>query len=118
MTTPRGDVMSTIESRAFGLGLSVTRFTGICETLQTMYTTPIDEHSVVHRKAFFQKRTADGENPKGGVAAAIIRNIIGQLDQDVPIWENKSYWDRPLLCDGDGPIGKFRRWCRQFYSGV
>jgi len=22
---------------------------------------------------------------------------------------------RPVLCDGDGPIGLFRRWAKQFY---
>lgn len=24
--------------------------------------------------------------------------------------------ERPLLCDGDGPIAMFRGWCKQFYS--
>jgi 3-ketosteroid 9alpha-monooxygenase subunit A len=36
--------------------------------------------------------------------------------QDVQIWENKIYLDRPILCDGDGPIGEFRRWYSQFYT--
>jgi hypothetical protein len=22
---------------------------------------------------------------------------------------------RPVLCDGDGPVGIFRRWAKQFY---
>ena len=26
------------------------------------------------------------------------------------------YYDKPLLCDGDGPIPIFRRWCTQFYT--
>ena len=38
-----------------------------------------------------------------------------QLGQDIPIWEHKVMKDRPVLCDGDGPIGLFRRWCKQFY---
>ena len=25
---------------------------------------------------------------------------------------------QPLLCEGDGPIGAFRRWARQFYARV
>jgi hypothetical protein len=41
---------------------------------------------------------------------------VKQLNEDIPIWENKRYLERPLLCDGDGPIAEFRRWCLQFYS--
>ena len=29
---------------------------------------------------------------------------------------NKVQYEKPLLCDGDGPIALFRRWCTQFYS--
>ncbi|HWB74008.1 MAG TPA: Rieske 2Fe-2S domain-containing protein [Nannocystaceae bacterium] len=34
---------------------------------------------------------------------------------DFPIWENKAYLERPLLAGGDGPIGAYRKWARQFY---
>jgi hypothetical protein len=33
----------------------------------------------------------------------------------MPMWENKVYWDRPVLCDGDGPIATVRTWAQQFY---
>ena len=39
-----------------------------------------------------------------------------ELEEDIPIWENKAYLERPALCDGDAPIGRFRRWARQFYA--
>ena len=39
-----------------------------------------------------------------------------QVEQDIPIWENKIYLDTPLLCDGDGPIRKYRKWFSQFYA--
>ena len=50
--------------------------------------------------------------------AAVDRHaeVSRQLEQDIPIWENKVYLSRPVLCDGDGPIGVFRRWAKQFYS--
>ncbi|WP_029387326.1 hypothetical protein, partial [Streptomyces leeuwenhoekii] len=35
---------------------------------------------------------------------------------DFPIWENKIYLEHPRLAQGDGPITKYRRWARQFYS--
>ncbi|MGX4733422.1 Rieske 2Fe-2S domain-containing protein [Kitasatospora griseola] len=34
---------------------------------------------------------------------------------DFPIWSTKQYLSRPRLAAGDGPIGPFRRWSRQFY---
>lgn len=37
--------------------------------------------------------------------------------QDVAIWENKKWRDKPLLADGDGPIGELRRWYSEFYHG-
>ena len=35
--------------------------------------------------------------------------------QDVVIWDRKRYRSPPRLCRADGPIGKYRRYCRQFY---
>ncbi len=35
--------------------------------------------------------------------------------QDVVIWERKRFRSHPRLCRADGPLGKYRRYCRQFY---
>ena len=35
--------------------------------------------------------------------------------QDVVIWERKQFHTPPRLCKADGPIGLYRRYCRQFY---
>lgn len=35
--------------------------------------------------------------------------------EDIPIWEEKVYQDNPVLCDGDGPIARNRKWFEQFY---
>lgn len=114
LNTPKGQVEGAVVSSAFGLGLVTVRYQGICETLQVGSVTPIDEETVVIRKSFTQQRV-DGKNPEGGVAAAILRNVVTQLEQDIPIWEAKIYRERPLLSSGDGPIVPFRRWARQFY---
>lgn len=34
--------------------------------------------------------------------------------QDVAIWENKIYIPDPIVCDGDGPLHKLRKWYGQF----
>jgi hypothetical protein len=51
-----------------------------------------------------------------GIGKAWLKEIVKQLEQDRPIWEHKVQHENPLLCDGDGPIGVFRRWSRQFYT--
>ena len=38
--------------------------------------------------------------------------------QDVAIWERKRYRPTPRLCQSDGPIGKYRQYCRQFYPEI
>jgi 3-ketosteroid 9alpha-monooxygenase subunit A len=50
------------------------------------------------------------------VGGALIADIEKQMGEDKPIWENKVFMPRPILCDGDGPIALFRRWCQQFYT--
>lgn len=112
MNTPRGEVAGEIRVEAHGMGCTITRFTGICETVLLLSHTPIDSETVDSRFSFTQRRS----DADGGVAAAVIREVVRQMNQDIPIWEHKKYLERPMLCDGDGPIPEYRRWARQFYG--
>ena len=60
--------------------------------------------------------TAGDEKKALGVGAAIVKDLEKQMAEDMPIWENKKYYTRPMLCDGDGRFGVYRRWWRQFFS--
>ncbi len=44
-----------------------------------------------------------------------LSNLKAGFEDDIRIWETKVYRESPVLCDGDGPIAKLRRWYRQFY---
>ena len=37
---------------------------------------------------------------------------------DFPVWDTKKYLSPPGLAQGDGPIGPFRHWARQFYPAA
>ncbi|MFD9636632.1 Rieske 2Fe-2S domain-containing protein [Streptomyces violascens] len=45
--------------------------------------------------------------------AAALRDV----EPDLLVWNTKRYLQPPRLTQGDGPIGPFRLWARQFYPG-
>lgn len=113
--SPMGPVEGEIQVEMHAFGFTTTRFVGIVETLLVNSVTPIDEDYVHCRFAFMVKKMG-GRSVTEGIGAAYIREIERQLEQDIPIWENKRHVKPPILCDGDGPIGKYRSWCKQFYT--
>ncbi len=114
METPRGGVDGQIESNSWGFGLGTVRFTGLVETFLISTTTPVDAESVeIHFQ--FMVRKVGGADVTKGVGKAFIDEISRQLEQDIPIWENKVWVRPPVLAEGDGPIGVYRRWVKQFF---
>ena len=79
-------------------------------------TTPIDAEHVELR---IMARHRKSWNPLFDLAVrpAMRREIRADFENDIPIWEAKRYYTRPVLCRDDGPIGSLRKWARQFYSG-
>jgi nitrite reductase/ring-hydroxylating ferredoxin subunit len=47
-----------------------------------------------------------------------MRAYEADVRQDFEIWNHKTFLSRPALADGDGPIGVYRKWVRQFYPAV
>jgi phenylpropionate dioxygenase-like ring-hydroxylating dioxygenase large terminal subunit len=113
--TPRGVVDGGLVTTDYGPGLQSVHLTGIVETLMVNTSTPIDEEYTDTSFAY-TVHTGGDEAVARGVGAAIIRDLEKQMSEDIPIWENKAYFTRPLLCDGDGQFGVYRRWMRQFFS--
>jgi 3-ketosteroid 9alpha-monooxygenase subunit A len=115
MKTPQGKTKGSVEVHLHGFGFTLTRFRGIVETLLVSSATTIDEDYVELRFAFTVRKLVN-QDVTSTVGQAFIREVTRQLEQDIPIWENKRYIERPMLVDGDGPIALFRRWAKQFYS--
>jgi hypothetical protein len=103
-----------VEITAYGLGIGESRFRGIVDTTVVIGGTPIDHESVHQRMSFLVKKQ-DSEAATQGLGRAFAAEIARQFSEDIPIWENKQYSDRPVLCDGDGPIATLRTWSQQFY---
>jgi phenylpropionate dioxygenase-like ring-hydroxylating dioxygenase large terminal subunit len=115
LDTPRGRVASRIEARMIGPGQSATRFTGIAETLLVAAVTPVEKDEVRVRFCFTQPK-GQVEGLSAMAARGFIAEVCRQLDQDKVIWDRQHYLSRPVVCDGDGPILRFRQWYRQFYA--
>lgn len=49
------------------------------------------------------------------IGMASFNGFLNDVKQDFHIWENKTYIAPPALAKGDGPIGRYRTWAKQFY---
>ncbi len=98
----------------YGPAYMVTHMKGVMESILINAHTPIEEGKLHLRFAVSLKHGGRIERTAQFVDQYIDNLRRGYL-QDVAIWENKTFQERPILCDGDGDIGTLRRWYRQFY---
>ena len=103
-TTVRGPGIVAVEVRQLPI-----------EMLTYITQTPVDEEYTEISLNFSMKRLPDA------IATESISKLNDeitnlQFTQDVPIWENKIYRERPIVTRVDGPITQYRRWFRQFYQ--
>ena len=115
MATKHGPVPGQIDVYEYGFGINTTRFTGLVETFLMSSNTPIDENSCDLRFTFVVKKFGNNDITRG-IGRAYVKEIARQLEQDIPVWENKVYLSRPVLVAEDGPIGLFRTWAKGQYS--
>jgi phenylpropionate dioxygenase-like ring-hydroxylating dioxygenase large terminal subunit len=113
--TPRGPVSGSVESQLFGLGVDVVRHHGLGRSCTVLTVTPIDGEYVDARYTFFVLTEPEtGEMTRMGLGFA--RDFCKQIEQDIPIWENKVFRDRPQLATGESAITEFRTWAVQSYE--
>jgi cholesterol 7-dehydrogenase len=49
-------------------------------------------------------------------AKFVLHALVIQAERDMPIWNHKTYKNKPVLVKGDGPVNQFRRWFKQFFT--
>lgn len=123
-------IRTTFRVQVHGLGFSLVQAEvaqyGL-QTRQLVLSTPTDGEHVALRIAVSVRRL-----PHGGSISPWLRWVPGPLidratrrgtlwgfiedvSADLEIWQTKRHLSRPRLAAGDGPIGPYRAWCRQFY---
>ena len=91
------------------LGLNVNRATGVgAKSFLSAYT-PIDGDHLDVRFSFLTPLSLP-DDPDGALSRRSAETTVALFEQDIPIWEHRSTRTQPLLCNGDGPIGAYRKW--------
>lgn len=115
--TPRGLTPGFVETRLQGPYVAAIRFKigELAEILFTAAVTPIEAEQVELQLSLMARLAGPGI-PE--MSRALVEEVVKQVGEDVPIWNNKAHWPSPSLAPGDGPIMKFRRWTEQFASAT
>jgi 3-ketosteroid 9alpha-monooxygenase subunit A len=116
MVTPKGPIEGSIESKGIGPGIGTVWVKGIVDTVIVTNSTPIDEDHVDVRFSYLQRTGADERLQR--IGRKMIENLKGQMEQDIVVFEHKTYWTKPLLVPEDGPIAKYRKTARKHYTGA
>ncbi len=90
------------------------RYKTLVEIVVLTTTAPVAKDvSVQHNHVWCRNPARDPKVDR--IGQAFIKEVNRQFADDIPIWENKIYLDKPQLCDGDGPIARLRKWAAQFH---
>ncbi len=113
------DAKGSVQISCYGLGcqVSYTQMKAVIEfdSLTLFMLTPIDGefldvHVLVSTKKVFNTAITYVLRSKS------MAEVSHNLQQDIPIWENKIYRSQPLLSEVDRPIVQYRRWAQQFQA--
>jgi nitrite reductase/ring-hydroxylating ferredoxin subunit len=125
-----------LDITASGVGYSRVQVVGLPLRLRTVVMpTPIDDETtevrVITQVALPPPlRLPAGPGRAARLGRAVADRIAGGIGRiaaaemgrdfaaDIRIWEHKRYQDPPRLVAGDGPIGPYRTWARQFYRST
>ena len=101
-------------TRSCGPGMSSQAFSSKLKTVLLGTITPITATRLKLCFVFTKPRNLAPQ--LNALVDGMIAEVVRQVGQDIPIWENKIFRESPILCDGDGPIAKYRKWFAQFYD--
>ncbi len=123
------DVAFHFETQIYGVGYSLVELKvpafGLLSRLWVL-PTPIDAERLTLRLMLRTYRSPGSDLPAplrlvprklffSLGARFVLSQFTHDTKQDFDIWQHKRYLPRPALAKGDGPIGIYRRWTRQFY---
>ncbi len=111
------DVRSGVEAINGGLGIAVTKSSGMIDNRTISAITPVDEHTSDVRFTVYIGRTPGKDTPRAELKAQEFgQEVIRQFRQDVHIWSHQRYSDPPALSSAEFEgFTAIRTWAMQFY---
>ncbi len=123
---------ATFDVAAYGLGFSrvdLTVHTLGAQVRLWVLPTPLGDGTVRLRIGAAARKSASPQAPAvlrwlpASLTAGVIRDfallgLANDVSQDRRVWETKRHMPRPVIAEGDGPIGPYRRWAAQFLAGT
>lgn len=124
-------IRANINIHVYGLGYSFVEVDIPQYKLQTrqyVFPTPVEDGKIILKIGMSVKKVKKPSDvnpflallPRKMVDRIILKNAFKgychDVSQDFDVWQNKVYIDNPAIAKGDGPIGRYRQWARQFYS--
>ena len=68
--------------------------------------TPVEDGETLIRWSMVVSENIEADDMGASILAAMSEGV----NDDIPIWQEKVYQPNPILCDGDGPIARNRKW--------
>jgi nitrite reductase/ring-hydroxylating ferredoxin subunit len=116
LVTPRGARPCSFRSEGWGPGITVTRFEGIRDIVDSTNATPVDgRHSDMFVTLFVRPAEGGGEAQGSRFLDALIESAFLQYERDIVIWENRRMVENPPY-GSDEAVGfrEVETWLRQF----
>ncbi len=124
-------IRSRFQVHVWGLGYSLVEISvdglGLHSRLFVL-PQPTDGTGIVLRIATATRHLSAGlpgrlQRLPTGFLTTLLNRTVGaaaaaDVADDFEIWNHKAYLSPPALARGDGPIGPYRRYCRQFYPAA
>jgi 3-ketosteroid 9alpha-monooxygenase subunit A len=99
-----------------GPGYLLMRMDGALQNYMLFAHTPVAENALDLWMAVTLKIVGGDRERTLAWSGGYLDNLKKGFEDDIRIWENKIYREPAMLCDGDGPIARLRKWYRQFYT--
>ncbi|WP_319432194.1 Rieske 2Fe-2S domain-containing protein [Mycobacterium sp. RTGN5] len=111
------DVKSGVEAINGGLGIAVTKSSGMIDNRTISCITPVDECTSDVRFMVYIGRTPGKDTERAATKAAEFGDeVIRQFRQDIHIWSHQRYSDPPALTGAEfSGFTAIREWAKQFY---
>ena len=103
------DIWATYHGPAF----QISNMKGVLHSTLLLAHTPVTTNQLHLRFAVSLRRAGPRTDE---FAAMYVENLRRGFHEDIDIWENKAWRDRPRLVAEDGPVGLLRIWYETFYK--